>query len=99
MYGYDMEIDVGVLFRRMYCCKCGTKLKRTSISRLVKKGELGHDEHLVPMRVAIYTYSPQIKVRYVYICPKCKQVTTYEQQCQIAKRQRKAKTKILEEKE
>ncbi len=100
MYGYQMTIDVGMLFRRMYCCKCGTKLKRRSTSRLIKEGELGYDYsrnfgcHYILGPLS----APQIHVRYVYVCPNCKQVTTYEQQCEIAKKQKQAKTKILEEK-
>ena len=99
MYGFHMEIKVGMLFRRMYCYKCGTKLKRASTSRLVKKGELGYDEHSLSLRFgAIPMSCPQIHVRYVYVCPKCKQVTSYEEQCQIAKKQKQAKTKILDDK-
>lgn len=98
MNGYSMEIDVGMLFRRMYCSKCGTKLKRTNTSRLVKKGELGYDEHLAMRWIIVPASTPQVHVRYVYVCLNCKQVTTYEQQCIIAKKQKQAKTKILDTK-
>ncbi len=96
MYDFHLEIKRGMLFRRMYCCKCGTKLKRRSTSRLVNKGEIGYINNILP---GIYFGGPtsQIQVRYVYICPNCKQITTYDQQCIIAKKQKQAKTKILEE--
>ena len=96
MYSYDMEIKVGMLFRRMYCCKCGTKLKRRSTSRLINKGEVGYDEDPL-WGMHWYTSGSQVTTRYVYICPNCKQVTTYDEQCKIAKKQKQAKTKILEE--
>ncbi len=100
MSSFEAEIDVGMLFRRMYCCKCGTKLKRCSTSRLIKEGELGYDNSRKFGRyhILIPSSTPQIHVRYVYVCPNCKQVITYEQQCEIAKKQKQAKTKILEEK-
>ena len=96
MGGYEMEIDVGMLFRRMYCCKCGTKLKRRNTSHLYKKGEVGYDENPLP-GIHIYAGTSQVQTRYVYLCPNCKQITTYDQQCIIAKKQKQAKTKILEE--
>ncbi len=92
-----VRIEVGMLFRRMYCCKCGTKLKRDSRSHIYNKGEVGYDDRPAS-RGGILIDLPQMHVLYVYVCPKCKNVTTYEEQCEIAKKQKQAKTKILEEK-
>ncbi len=99
MYSYEMSIKVGLLFRRMYCFKCGTKLKRRRTSHLYKKGEVGYkeDRHGYGHYILGPLPSQQIRVQYVYICPNCKQITTYDQQCIIAKKQKQAKTKILEE--
>lgn len=95
MHSFHMRIEFGMLWRRMYCCKCGTKLKRRSTSKLVNKGELGYEN----MKYLHIYGGPtsQIQVRYVYLCPNCKQITTYDQQIIIAKKQKQAKTKILDE--
>lgn len=98
MAGYSVEINFGMLFRRMYCSRCGTKLKRQSYSSEHRKGELGYEKHFRP-RISVSSLETQIIVRYDYVCPYCKRVTTYEQQCLIAKKQKKAKTRILDSKE
>lgn len=38
--GYESEIDLGMLFRKMYCHKCGTRLKRKKITAIYHKGAL-----------------------------------------------------------
>ena len=97
--GNAREITLGMLFKKMYCRKCGTKLVRKASKRIVNKGD---DEF--ELCVQIYRRSRLLPIcmssctltTYTYLCPKCEIETTYEQQCQIAKRQRQLKRKILD---
>ncbi len=40
--GYETEIPVGMIFKKMFCHKCGTKLIKMKITKLYKKGENGY---------------------------------------------------------
>jgi len=92
--GYEITIPVGMLFRRMYCHKCGNKLKKKKISHTYKKGEEGYSRWLSG-RLTIGMEEKQ-KTHYVYECPVCNFQNTYDEQCIIAKEQKKQGKKIVE---
>ena len=41
--GYQMEMPVGMLFRRMYCRYCGEKLVRHKITNVYSAGDPNFD--------------------------------------------------------
>ena len=93
--GYEAEIPIGMLFRKMYCAKCGEKLKLQKRSRIIKKGEEGFRSHFG--RRYIIGMTEIKKTEYDYICLQCQQITTYDEQLQIRKQQKLLGKKILED--
>lgn len=95
--GYEAEIPVGMIFKKMYCHKCGYKLKRKKISKIYKKGDPNYSNDILGQ--------PTIgmdrieRAYYIYQCPNCHLEITYDAQCVVAKKQKKLKKKIIDEKE
>lgn len=85
----------------MYCKACGTRLVRKKNTCIVQE-EGGIQVHysLTGIHVSGQLGTKIIKeVTFVYLCPQCGAETTYEEQCQIARIQRKLKRHILDESE
>lgn len=94
--GYKGTIDVGMLFRKMYCHKCGVKLKIKKNIDIVSKGDEGYSNRMPGMGNAL-GMSSYYDVSYIYCCPTCGLETTYDEQCIVAKKQKLSKKKILNE--
>lgn len=95
-----LTIPVGMVFRKMYCYQCGIRLKKEKISNVYKKGETGYTRHLPGRFGGIPLGMSELeKVGYCYQCPSCKFTFTYDEQCIIAKKQKKLKKIILAEEE
>ena len=93
--GTTTEIELGMFFRKMYCHKCGTQLKREKITKIFKKGEPGFTTHL-PGTHAIGM--DRLKnSHYIYKCPNCDSRISYDAQCIVAKKQKQLNAKILSE--
>ena len=93
--GYEDSIDPGMLFKRMYCQKCGNILKKKKISKTYKKGEKGYTNKLlghltIGMSQICLSY-------YIYKCPNCGFEITYDEQCIVAKKQKLLKKKVLDD--
>ncbi|MBQ8840427.1 MAG: hypothetical protein IJ004_03790 [Clostridia bacterium] len=99
--GYKMEIPVGMLFRKMYCRYCGERLKKHKIvdvytvgdpnfSRTMKIGPAGHK---------IVNIHSQTLVTYIYKCPNCNKPSTYKEQLEYSKIQKRLGKKILSDDE
>lgn len=95
--GYEVEIPVGMIFKRMFCHKCGTKLKKLKITEEFKKGEEGFQNTLLGHHTLGMTAIS--KAYYIYMCPNCGSIISYNDQCVIAKKQKLLKKKILNENE
>ena len=95
--GNEVEVPLGMLFRKMYCRICSTKLKRKKISVVCKKGDINYTNRLLGK--ATLGMSEIQKSEYVYECPKCKVLTTYNNQLRISKLQKKTGKKILSDEE
>ena len=93
--GYELEFSMGMLFRKMYCSKCGERLKKRKQSVTIKKGEEGFQSHIAGH--ATIGMTEITKSELVYICPQCQQITTYDQQLQIRKKQKLLGKRILDE--
>ena len=91
--GYESTISLGMIFKKMYCHKCGQKLKRKKISNVYKKGEDGYSNYLSGH--ATIGMDRIEKAYYIYTCVNCGSEISYEEQCKIAKKQKQLKSKIL----
>ena len=93
--GYEGEISIGMLIRKMYCSKCGNRLNRTKVSNLWHKGEEGYQSHILGHQTI--GMDKIVKTSYIYKCPNCGNITTYDEQKLISKKQKECKSKILSE--
>ena len=96
--GYKGTLDVGMLFRKMYCHKCGAKLKIKKNTVIVSKGDEGYSNR-IPGHFIALGMSSYYDVSYIYCCPTCGLDITYDKQCIVAKKQKRLKKKILNENE
>lgn len=91
------QIDAGMIFKKMYCHKCGTKLKKEKTSTILRNGDKGFSRHsgkgitFGPGYNKVYTY--------YYVCPQCKNAITYEAQLKISKIQKQKSRNILNDDE
>ena len=95
--GYETTIPVGMLFKRMFCHKCGAQLKKEKITETYKKGEQGYSNKLLGH--STLGMSEISKSYYIYKCPNCGAKINYDDQCVIAKKLKLLKKKILNEDE
>ena len=93
--GYEATMPVGMIFRKMFCHKCGTQLKKEKITETYKKGELGYSDKILGH--STLGMSEIAKSYYVYKCTNCGAKISYDDQCVIAKKQKRLKKKILDE--
>lgn len=85
--GHEIEIPAGMIFKKMYCHKCGNKLKIKKVSNVHKKGDSNYSNKILGH--ATIGMDRIEKVNYIYWCPKCNSEITYEDQCAIAKSNKK----------
>ena len=93
--GYESEIDLGMLFRKMYCHKCGTRLKKMKVTNVYKKGDPGYSNDILGH--GTLGMSEKAISHYIYKCPNCGNEISYDDQCIVAKKQKSLKKKILDE--
>ena len=92
---YRVSIPLGMLFRKMKCSQCGSKLKRkkvTSKDNRFAVRELGVQPILGGKW---YLGKNHHSCIYVYHCPVCGAVTDYDEQLKISKLQRQFGKTIL----
>ena len=97
--GTTTEIELGMFFRKMYCHKCGTQLKREKITKIFKKGEPGFTRKYMYSIRSYYAIGMDRLKRshYIYKCPNCDLRISYDAQCIVAKKQKQLNAKILSE--
>ena len=95
--GFRIEVPIGMIFKKMKCYCCGTKLVKEKLSNIYIKKENGYSPD-VYFRASHYPIGMDKlkRVVYIYRCPNCKQTFTYDEQKMINKIQRKKKKIILE---
>lgn len=96
--GYKGTIDVGMIFKKMYCKNCGTKLKIKKNTKIVKKGDEDYSNRM-PGKGSALGMSSYYDVAHVYCCPNCGLETTYDEQCAVARKQKEMQRKIKSIKE
>ena len=95
--GFEITIPVGMIFKRMFCHKCGAQLKKEKITKIYKKGEEGYSNKILGH--STLGMSEISNSYYIYMCTNCGSKINYDYQCIIAKRQKLLKKKILIENE
>ena len=95
--GLETKIPVGMIFKKMFCHKCGAQLKKEKITKIYKKGERGYSNKILGH--STLGMSEISKSYYIYKCTNCGSKINYDYQCIIAKRQKLLKKKILNENE
>ena len=93
--GFETEIPVGMIFRKMYCHKCGARLKKEKITEIYKKGDAEYSNKILGH--STLGMSEISKSYYIYKCVNCGAQIGYDYQCVIAKQQKLLKKKILNE--
>ena len=95
--GTEIYMPFGMVFRRMWCTNCGTKLKRHKISTVYRRGDEGYKSKMRAGGATFYNLETYTKITYDYQCPECGKITTYEEQVKLAKIQKKLGKKVLRE--
>ena len=95
--GSETTIPVGMIFRKMFCHKCGTQLRKEKITKTYKKGDPEYSNNILGH--STLGMSEISKSYYIYKCINCGAEIDYDHQCVIAKKQKLLKKKILIEDE
>ena len=94
--GATATIPLVMLIRKYYCHKCGEPLKIKNVKRVLRPGEPGYDsayreifdQKTAPKGSIAVTES-------VFFCLSCQAETTYDEQKEIAVKQKQAGARIL----
>lgn len=86
---------LGMIFRKMYCHKCGQRLKKEKITVVYKKGDDGYTDDILGHSTIGMTEKSVSS--YVYRCSNCNATITYSEQRVIAKKQKQQKKIILDD--
>ena len=92
MNGKSYSIHAGMLFKKYYCAKCGTKLEKEKTHRVVTPDDADYfeyqDYNKFPRRdYDVYDYR--------FKCPYCQTSISYEEQCIVSKIQKEQGSRIL----
>ena len=93
--GSETKIPAGMIFKKMFCHKCGAPLKKEKITEVYKKGNVGYSNKILGH--STLGMSEISKSHYIYKCTNCDSKIDYDRQCVIAKKQKLLKKKILNE--
>ena len=88
--GYKGTIDVGMLFKKMFCQNCGTRLRIKKNSQIINKGDKEFSNRM-PGKGNAIGMSSYYSVTYAYLCPICNSEISYDAQCVIAKEAQKSR--------
>jgi predicted RNA-binding Zn-ribbon protein involved in translation (DUF1610 family) len=91
--GHEIKIPAGMVFRKMYCHMCEIRLGKYKVTNEYKKGEKGY-RYTMGAGIAIGMDRVAVST-FIYKCPNCGHEITYDDQCVIAKIQKKLKKKVL----
>ena len=89
--GYS--IPVGMLWKKMYCFRCGTMLNKKKKVDTYQRGEPGFQTVLVGGRINLS--SSFSHATYTYVCPNCCSEISYDDQLDVESAQKELGKKIL----
>ena len=96
--GATVSIPLAMIFKKYYCHKCGERLKRQKVTETLNPNDPGYeaawsqihsDMHIGGKRGAVSV------THYVFQCPICDTTITFDEQEDIAVKQKYAKSHIL----
>ena len=93
--GYEINIPIGMLFRKMSCCKCGKKIQKKKVSKINYKGDT--DFKTIKYGHTMILDKKQKLENVVYYCPNCNIATEYGDQVKISNIQKKKGKLILDD--
>jgi predicted RNA-binding Zn-ribbon protein involved in translation (DUF1610 family) len=96
--GATASIPVAMLFKKYYCHKCGERLKRQKVKKTLNPGDLGYEaaeKELFHGHRMVGKSGPISVTEYVFNCPTCGNTISFEEQEDIAAKQKDAGTHIL----
>lgn len=96
MKGKSYAIPVGMVFKKYYCCKCGTKLEKERTHRVVNKEDKDYYQY---QDCGTFPRVDHDVYDYRFKCPNCGKRISYDEQCIMERIQKKSKSKILSSKE
>ena len=93
--GSETKIPAGMVFRKMFCHQCGAQLKKHRITEVYKEGDAGYSNRILGQPTL--GMSEISKSYYIYKCANCGSEISYDDQCDVAKKQKRLEKKILDE--
>lgn len=91
--GYEIDIPLDIFFKKMYCHKCGAKMKKSKSSITTRRGEFGFSNRLAGKPTIGMSQRNDLFI--IFICPLCGNTQTDENQKRISKLQKNLKKNIL----
>lgn len=96
--GKSTSMPAGMPFRKCYCHKCGERLKKNYVTRIIPPRSPEFKKHAwVGNKKVAPIGNFELTKCNSYICPNCGNVIDYYEQITISKIQKKYKNKILHE--
>ena len=92
MKGKSYSIPFGMVFKKYYCSKCGTKLEKEKTHRVVTKNDKDYYQY---HDYGMFPRSDHDVYDYRFKCPYCNTRISFEEQCIIERIQKKCNSKIL----
>ena len=87
----EHSMPLGMLFKKMYCHKCGVRLVKNKYTKIILKGDPEYKRY----KIGCFGDGKVIQYKYNYKCPNCKNIIEYKKQKEISKIQKEKNTKIL----
>ncbi len=91
-HGKACSIPVAMVFKRYYCAKCGTRLKKEQIHRLVTPQDKDYHQY---HDIGSYPQRNYDLTEYRFYCPDCGERSTFEQQRIYARKQKEQGSRAL----
>ena len=92
MNGKNYSIPFGMVFKRYYCSKCGTKLEKEKTHRVVTKDDKDYYQYHELGNLSQIDYDVY---EYRFKCPSCQSRISFNEQCVIERIQKKQRQKAL----
>ena len=96
--GATVSIPIAMIFKKYYCHKCGSRLKRRKVTKELNPGDPGYEAAHKQLRNGDFFISGKGAIsstNYIFACPDCQATVTFEEQEDIAAKQKNAKSRIL----
>lgn len=79
MKNFSITIPIGMIFKKFYCHKCGSRLEKSARKRTVRRGDPDYKKY---RNIGDSYVIGDIEVtQYDFCCPSCGEITGYDEQC------------------